>query len=72
MLGLDDCREDLLVGRISDDTVHCQAVLVNTGKLYREGELLEVALCATEVSWFMTAKNTDTEYLIAVTIYVHI
>ena len=72
MSGLDDCTEDLSVGRIPDDTVHCQAVLVNTGKLYLEEELLEVALCATEVSWFMTAKDTDTEYPIAVNIYVHI
>lgn len=72
--GLYDSMGDLSGGKISNDTVWCQEVLVNAGQFCLEGELLEVALCATEVSWFMTAKDTDTEYLAVVTIcvYVHI
>lgn len=74
MSGLYDSMGDLSGGKISNDTVSCQEALVNAGQFCLEGGLLEVALCATEVSWFMTAKGTDTEYLAVVTIcvYVHI
>lgn len=51
----------MLPGSISK----CQAVLSCGG-------LLEVVLCATEVSWFMTASDTDTEYVVEVTIFVSV
>lgn len=40
---------DLSVGRISDDILCYQLVLVNAGQFCLEGRVLEVALCATEV-----------------------
>lgn len=40
---------DLSVGRLSDDILCYQVVLVNAGQFCLEGRVLEVALCATEV-----------------------